>query len=95
MLEKIICDKIKIEKRDLIYDIKLLKIIKINDVEEIERALKSKRFLFIINFNNDLRIDCLEIKTKSTQKFEVKLLSLSLSLLLFEKCLKAFKISRI
>ena len=38
--------------------------IKINDVEEIKRALKSKNFLLIINFDNDLKINCFEIKMK-------------------------------
>ena len=40
--------------------------IKINDVEEIKRALKSKSSLLIINFNNDSKIDYFEIKMKST-----------------------------
>ena len=38
--------------------------IEISDVEEIECVLKSKRFSFVINFNNDLKIDYFEIKMK-------------------------------
>ena len=63
MLEKIICNKIKFKNNE-IYVIRLLKIIKINDVEKIERALKLKSFSLIINFNNDLRINYFEIKMK-------------------------------
>ena len=69
--------------------------IEVNDVEKIERALKSKNSSLMINFNNNSKIDCLEIKMKSTQKFEIKLLLLSLSLSLFKKCLKIYKISKI
>ena len=67
--------------------------IKINDVEEIRRALKLKRFSLIMSFNNDSKIDYLKIKMKLAQKLEIKSLSLSLSL--FEKCLKIFKILKI
>ena len=40
--------------------------IKISDIEEIERALKPKRSSFIINFNNNLKIDYFKMKMKST-----------------------------
>ena len=91
-----IYNEIKFENNK-IYVIKLLKMIKINDVEKIKRVLKSKSSLLIINFNNNSKINYFEIKMKSTQKFEIKslLLSLSLSLSLFKKCLKIYKISRI
>ena len=99
MLERITYDKIRFEKKNLIYDIGLLKMIEINDVEEIKRVLKSKRSSFMINFDNDLKIDCFEIKMKSTQRCKVKslllLLSLLLSLSLFKKCLKIYKILKI
>ena len=52
--------------------------IKINDVEDIKRALKSKNFSLMIDFNNNSRINYFEIKMKSTQKFKTKSLSLSL-----------------
>ena len=89
-----IYNEIKFENNE-VYVIKLLKIIEINDIEEIKRALKPKSFLLIINFDNDSRVDYFEIRIKSTQKFETKSLSLSLSLSLFKKCLKTYKISRI
>ena len=92
IFEKMIYNKIRF-KDDKTYVIRLLKMIKINDVEEIERALKPKRFLLIINFDNDSKINYLKIKIKSMQKFKTKSLSLSLSL--FEKCSKIFKISKI
>ena len=82
-------------KNDEICVIKLLKMIKINNVEKIRRALKSKSFLLIINFDNDSRVNYFEIKMKSAQKLEIKSLSLSLSLSLFKKCSKVYKISRI
>ena len=63
MLEKMIYNEIKF-KNDEIYIIKLLKIIKISDIEEIKRILKSKSFSLIINFNNDSKINCFEIKMK-------------------------------
>ena len=69
--------------------------IKINNVEEIKRALKPKSFSLIINFNNNSKIDYFEIKMKLTQKFKTKSLSLSLLLSLFKKCLKIYKISKI
>ena len=53
-------------KNDEICVIRLLKIIKINDVEEIKRTLKSKSFSLIINFNNNSKIDYFEIKMKLT-----------------------------
>ena len=59
-----IYNKIKFEN-DKVYVIKLLKMIKINDVEEIKRALKSKSFSLIINFDNDSRINYFEIRMKS------------------------------
>ena len=93
MLEEMICNEIKFENKDLICDIRLLKMIKINNVEDIKRVLKSKSSLLIINFDNDSKIDYFEIKMKSTQKFETK--SLLLSLLLFEKCLKIYKVLKI
>ena len=40
--------------------------IKINNVEEIKRALKPKSFSLIINFNNNSKIDYFEIKMKLT-----------------------------
>ena len=93
-----IYNKTKFEN-DKIYIIGFLKIIKINDIEEIKRALKSKRFSLIINFNNNSKIDYSKIRIKLTQKFKVKSLSLSLLLLLslslFEKCFQIFKISKI
>ena len=52
-------------ENDKIYIINFLKMIKIDDVEEIKRALKSKSFLLIIDFDNDSRIDYLEIRMKS------------------------------
>ena len=96
MLEKIIYNEIRFENNK-VYIIKFLKMIKINDIEEIKRALKSKSSSLIINFNNNLKVDYLEIGMKSTQKLETKslLLSLSLSLLLFKKCSKIYKISKI
>ena len=66
MLERITCDKIRFKKKDLIYDIRFLEMIEVRDVEEIKRVLKSKRFSFMISFNNDLKIDYFEIKMKST-----------------------------
>ena len=65
MLEKMIYNKIRF-KNDKICVIKLLKIIKINDIGEIRRALKSKSSLFVINFNNNSRINYFEIRMKST-----------------------------
>ena len=94
VLEKIICNEIRF-KDDEVYVIKLLKVIEINDVKEIKRALKSKSFLLMINFDNDSRVDCFKVKIKSTQKLKTKSLSLSLLLLLFKRCLKVYKISRI
>ena len=96
MLEKIIYNEIRFENNK-VYIIKFLKMIKINDIEEIKRALKSKSSSLIINFNNNLKVDYFEIKMKLTQKLETKslLLSLSLSLLLFKKCSKVYKISKI
>ena len=75
--------------------------IKINDVKEIKRVLKSKRSSLIINFNNDSKINYSKIRMKLTQKFKIKSLSLllslslSLSLSLFKRYLKTFKISKI
>ena len=63
MLEKIIYNKIKFENNK-VYVIRLLKMIKINDVEEIKRVLKSKSFSLMINFDNDSRINCFKIKMK-------------------------------
>ena len=63
MLEKVIYNKIRF-KNDKIYVIGLLKIIKINDVEEIRRVLKSKNSLLMINFNNNSKIDYFKIKMK-------------------------------
>ena len=65
MLEKMIYNEIRF-KNDEICVIKFLKIIEINDVKEIKRALKSKRSLLIINFDNNSGINCLKIKMKST-----------------------------
>ena len=89
-----ICNEIKFKNNE-IYVITLLKIIEINDIKKIKRALKSKSFLLIINFDNDSRINYFKIKIKLTQKFKIKSLSLSLLLSLFKKCLKVYKISRI
>ena len=63
---ELIYNKVKFKKRDLTCDIRLLKIIEINDVEEIKRVLKSKRFSFVINFNNNSKIDYFKIKMKLT-----------------------------
>ena len=65
IFEKIIYNKIRFEN-DEICVIRFLKIIKINDVKEIKRALKSKRSLLIINFDNNSRINYLKTKMKST-----------------------------
>ena len=83
--------KIRFENKDLICDAGLLKMIKINNVENIERVLKSKSFSLMINFDNDLKIDYFEIRMKLMQKFEIKSSLLSL----FEKCAKIYKISKI
>ena len=88
-----ICDKIKFKNKNLICDIRLLKIIKINNIEDIKHILKSKSFSLINFFDNNSKIDYLEIKMKSTQKLKTKSLSLSLSL--FEKYTKIYKISKI
>ena len=88
-----IYNKIKFKNKNLICDVRLLKIIKINDVEDIKRALKPKSFSLIINFNNDSKINYFKIKIKSTQKLKIKSLSLSLSL--FKKCSKIYKILKI
>ena len=52
-------------KNDEIYVTELLKMIKINNVEEIRCALKSKNSSIMINFNNDSKIDYFEIRMKS------------------------------
>ena len=65
MLEKIICNKIKFKNNEICV-IRFLKIIKINDVEDIKRTLKSKSFSLIINFDNNSKINYFEIKMKST-----------------------------
>ena len=82
-------------KNDKVYIIGLLKVIKIKNVEEIKRALKSKSSLLMINFDNKSRINCFKIKMKSTQKFKIKSLSLLLLLSLFKKYSKIYKISKI
>ena len=96
MLEKMTYNEIKFENDETCV-IRLLKMIKINDVEEIKRALKSKNSLLMINFDNDSKINYFEIKMKSTQKFKTKSLSLllSLSLSLFKRCSRIYKISKI
>ena len=53
-------------ENDEIYVIRFLKMIEINGVEAIKRALKSKRFSFMINFNNDSQLDYFEIRMKLT-----------------------------
>ena len=63
MFEKMIYNKIRFKNNEICV-IKLLKIIKINDVEEIKRALKSKNFSLMINFNNNSKINYFEIKMK-------------------------------
>ena len=63
MLEKMIYNKIKF-KNDEICVIRFLKIIEINDVEEIKRALNPKNSLLIINFDNNSKIKYFEIKMK-------------------------------
>ena len=78
-------------KNDKICVIKLLKIIEINDIKEIKRALKPKKSLLIIDFDNNSKINYLKIKMKSTQEFEIKSLSLSL----FKRYFKIYKISKI
>ena len=65
IFEKVIYNKIRFEN-DKTYVTKLLKMIKINDVKEIKRILKSKNFSLMISFDNDLKINCFEIKIKST-----------------------------
>ena len=65
IFKKMIYNKTKFENNK-IYIIKFLKMIKINDVEEIKRALKSNFFLLIINFDNDSKINYFEIKMKLT-----------------------------
>ena len=65
IFEKMIYNEIRF-KNDKICVIKLLKVIKINNVEEIKRALKSKSFSLIINFDNDLEVNCFEIRMKLT-----------------------------
>ena len=64
MFEKMICNKVRFKNNEICV-IRFLKVIEINDVEEIKRALKSKSSLFVINFNNNSRINCFEIKMKS------------------------------
>ena len=51
-------------KNNKVYIINFLKVIKIKNVEKIKRALKSKSFSLIINFNNDSRINYFKIKVK-------------------------------
>ena len=65
MFKRVIYNEIKLKNNEA-YVIKLLKIIKINDVEEIKRALKSKSFSLMININNDSEINYFEIKMKLT-----------------------------
>ena len=65
MFEKMIYNEIRFEDDETCV-IRFLKIIKINNVEEIKRALKPKSFLLIINFDNNSRINCFEIKMKLT-----------------------------
>ena len=65
MLEKMIYNKIRL-RNNKIYVIRLLKMIKINDIEKIKRALKSKNFSLIINFDNDSKINYFKIKMKLT-----------------------------
>ena len=62
--EKVIYNEIRF-KNDEACVIGFLEIIKINNVEEIKRVLKSKSFLLMINFDNNLRVDCFKIKMKS------------------------------
>ena len=64
MLKKMICNEIKFKDNEICV-IRLLKMIKINDVEKIRRILKSKSFSLMIDFDNDSRIDYFEIKMKS------------------------------
>ena len=92
IFEKMIYNEIRFKNNE-IYNLKFLKMIKINDIKDIKRVLKPKSFLLIINFNNDLKINYFEIKMKSAQKFETKSLSLLLSL--FGKCAKIYKILKI
>ena len=92
MLEKMIYNEIKFKNNEICV-IEFLKMIKISDFEKIGRALKSKSFSLIINFDNNSKVNYFEIKMKLMQKFEIKSLSLSLSL--FKRCLKTYKISRI
>ena len=65
MFEKMLYNEIRFENDETCV-IRFLKMIKINNVEEIKRALKPKSFLLIINFDNDSRINCFEIKMKLT-----------------------------
>ena len=59
-----IYNEIRFENNEICV-IRFLKIIKINNVKKIKRALKSKSSLLIINFNNDLKINYFKIKIKS------------------------------
>ena len=65
IFEKMIYNEIRFENNEICV-IKFLKMIKINDVGEIKRILKSKSFSLIINFNNDSKVDYFEIKMKLT-----------------------------
>ena len=65
IFKEIIYNEIKFENNKVCV-IKLLKIIKINDVEEIRRALKLKSFSLMINFNNNSKINYFKIKIEST-----------------------------
>ena len=64
IFEKMIYNEIRF-KNDEIYVIRFLKMIEINNVKEIKRVLKSKNSSLIINFDNNSKINCFEIKIKS------------------------------
>ena len=65
MLEKMIYDKIKFENNEICV-IRFIKMIEINDVEKINRALKLKSSLLMINFDNNSKVNYFKIRIKLT-----------------------------
>ena len=59
-----IYNKIRFENNKICV-IKLLKVIEINNIKKIKRALKSKSFSLMINFDNNSKINYFEIRMKS------------------------------
>ena len=51
---------------NIICDVKFERVNEIDDVDNINRARKSKSFLLIINFDKSSGVDCLEINIKLT-----------------------------